>query len=156
MIKERRSDEESVAVGVDLRVASVHYQGRTGRFASVDVTRYSLLGLCCDNRAHVTAPGAIPRPQAQGAFLDFGYELVGDVADRQQHRYRHAALPRGAKASVDGLVRGKIKVGVRQYQRVILGTAQSLHTLAVGCARLIDVPGDRGGSHKGDRLDIRM
>src|SRR4029453_10943532 len=101
-----------------------------------------------------TASGAITGPQAQGAFLDLGYELVTDVADRQQYRYSHEPLARRTEAGVYGLVRGKIKVGVGQYQRMILRAAQSLHALAVSCPGLVDVLGDRGGPHKGDRLHI--
>src|SRR4029453_9108929 len=100
MIEERRPDEEPIAIGVDLRDAPVHHQGCTGRFASVDVTRYAPLGLCCDDRAHVTASGAITGPQSQGAFLDLGYELVADIADCQQDRYSHAPLAPRTEARV--------------------------------------------------------
>ena len=91
-----------------------------------------------------------------GAFGDLGDQVVGDRADRDGGRDRHAAFAGRAEAGVDHRVGGQVQVGVGQDHRVVLGAAEGLHALAVRGAGLVDVLGDRGGADEADRLDRRV
>ena len=59
-------------------------------------------------------------------LLDRVDERVGDVADRDDHRDRHAALARRAVAGGDGRVGGHVDVGVGQHDHVVLRAAERL------------------------------
>src|SRR5207344_56356 len=150
MIEERGPDKEAFTIGIDFWLASIYHQRCASRLAGVDITRHTLLGLCGHEWPHVAAPGAVTGPQPDGPLLDLGHQLVSNVADCQHGGDRHTALACRAVAGVHGLVGCKIEIGVRQHQLVVLGTAESLHTLTVSGSGLIDVPGNWGRSDKGD------
>jgi hypothetical protein len=54
---------------------------------------------------------------------------VGDVADRDDDRDRHAALAGRAVAGADRGVGGHVEVGVGQHDHVVLRAAERLHRL---------------------------
>ena len=64
-------------------------------------------------------------------LLDRLDERVGDVADRDDHRDRHAALAGRAVAGGDGGVGRHVDVGVGQHDHVVLRPAERLAALAV-------------------------
>ena len=83
-------------------------------------------------------------------------QRVGDVADRDDHRDRHAALAGRAVAGRDGRVGGHVDVGVGQHDHVVLRPAERLAALAVRGRRLVDVLRDRRRADERDRRDVGM
>ena len=80
-------------------------------------------------------------------------QRVGHVADRDEHRDRHAALAGRAVGRADRRVGGELDVGVGQHHHVVLRAAERLHALAVARAGLVDVLRDRrraDEAHRGD------
>src|SRR5690606_14449337 len=89
-----------------------------------------------------------------GALADLLHQFVADGADRHDRGDRHAALAGRAVGGGDRGVGGRVQVGVREHQHVVLGAAEGLHALAVGGGGGVDVAGDRGGADEGDGLDV--
>ena len=78
-------------------------------------------------------PSPVRMPAIRCAILSTS--VVADRLDRDDHRDRHAPLPRRAEAGVDRGVGGQVEVGVGQHDHVVLRAAERLHPLAVGRAR---------------------
>ncbi|OLE17655.1 MAG: hypothetical protein AUG88_06270 [Actinobacteria bacterium 13_1_20CM_4_68_12] len=128
VVEQRDAEEEPSAVGRSL--AAVSDDGGALVAALVDVRRDLVAMLARDERPHL---GIGLHPVAdlhlRQALLDRPNELVARVADRNQHRDRHAALARRAVARRDGRVGGHVDIGVGQDDHVILRAAERLHAL---------------------------
>ena len=106
----------------------------------------------------MSAPGALPsltfeRADSLRELLD---ELVGDVADGDGDRDRHAALAGRAVARADERVGGLVEIGVGHHDQVVLRAAERLHALAVPRAVRIDVLGDGRRADEADGRDVRV
>ena len=78
----------------------------------------------------------------------------GLLADRHRDGYRHAAFAGAAVAGADQRVDGLVEVRVGHHDHVVLGTAEALRALAVGCGIRVDVVGDVGAADEADRFDV--
>ena len=97
-----------------------------------------------------------PTLQLRDALLQQRHELVGRVADADEHRDRHAALAGRAVARRHRGVRRELHVGVGQHDHVVLRAAERLHALAVLGAGLVDVLRDRRRADERHRRDLRV
>ena len=98
--------------------------------------------------------GARADAQRREPLRDRVDEPVGDVADRDDDRDRHAPLARRAVRGRDRGVGGDVDVGVGQHDHVVLRAAERLHALAVRGAGHVDVARDRGRADEADRRDV--
>lgn len=143
--------EEALAIGIRVGDAAVKNHGGTCCFACIDVAG-NLVAVCCgDKWAHVAAAGSVAHAQGLGAFCDLGNQFIGNRVDGNQCGDGHAAFARCAEAGVDRRVSSQIKIGIREYQHVVLCPAQCLNALAVCGAGCVDILGDGGGAHEGNR-----
>ena len=108
-----------------------------------------------DERAHL---GALLVARAdldlRQPLLDGADQRIGHVADRHDHRDRHAALAGGAVGGGDGGIGGHLDVRVGQHDHVVLRAAQRLDALAVGRSGLVDVLRDRRRADEADGRDV--
>ena len=84
-----------------------------------------------DQRAHVRVAGAVTGLQRSCPVRDLGDQFVGDVTDGDKSRDGHASFTSRTEARIDHRVGGKVEVGVGQDDRMVLGAAECLDTLAV-------------------------
>ena len=75
------------------------------------------------------SPG--PTLDAARALGELVAQRIARIADRDDHRHRHAALAGRAVAGADQRFGGEIEIGVGHDHRVVLGAAQRLHALAM-------------------------
>ena len=83
-------------------------------------------------------------------------ERVGDVADCDRDRDRHAALARRAVAGADERVDGLVEIRVGHHDEMVLRAAERLDALAVLRAVRVDVLGDRSRADEAHRRDVGM
>ena len=113
--------------------------------------------LARDERAHLRVRlEAVADLHLRQPLLDRADQVVGRVADGDEHRDRHAALAGRAVAGADGRVGGHVDVGVGEHDHVVLRAAERLHALAVLRAGLVDVARDRRRADEADRGDLGM
>ncbi len=106
-----------------------------------------------DQRSHVdTRAVAGADGERRGARREPRHERVTCLADRHHGRDRHAALAGRAVGGADQSVGGRVEIGVRQHDGVVLGATQRLHPFPLGASGFIDVPGDR---RRADERDCR-
>ncbi len=91
-----------------------------------------------------------------GALGEAIADRVRRIADGDHRRHRHAALAGGSVRGADDRLGRKAHVGVGHHDRVVLRTAQRLHSLAVCSTGLVDVFRDRRRSDERHRLDAGM
>ena len=149
LVDDRGSHEEAILVAGDHEIAPVQDESRAVLLRLGDDACDALLGLRGDDRAHVRALlHAVAHSDALAQGLDPCDHLVSGVADRHGHGDGHAALAGGAERGRVEVLRGAVHVCVGHDDRVVLGTAQGLHALAVLRTCFVDVLGDRGGAHE--------
>ena len=78
----------------------------------------------------------------------------GLLADRYRDADRHAAFAGAAVAGADQRVDGLIEIGVGHHDHVVLGAAEALRPLPVGCGGGVDVLRDVGAADEPDPLDV--
>ena len=113
--------------------------------------------LARDQRAHLDA-GLVARADLdlRNALLDRLDQRLRRVADRDDHRDRHAALARGAVAGRDRRVGRHVDVGVRQHDHVVLRAGERLAALPVRSRSRVDVLRDRRRADERDRRHVGM
>ena len=106
----------------------------------------------------MSAPGSRPCVDLElaHALAHPRQQAIGDVADGDEDRDRHAALAGRAVGGADRRIGREIQVGVGQDDHVVLRAAERLHALAVPRAGLVDVPRDRRRPDEAHRLDARV
>ena len=158
MVEEGRADEEAFLMALQLEAAAVDDQLGAFVDAHLDVAFDPLLVRAADHRAVM---GVGIGRDADAQRLDRRDQLLaqrvgGLVADRHDHRQRHAALAGRAEGGAGEVVDDLVEVGVGHDDAVVLGAAERLHALPVGGAAAVDILGDVGRSDEADRLDVRM
>ncbi len=94
--------------------------------AGIDVGGHLVAVNLGNQRTHVRILGSVTGLDGGGALGDLGHQLVGDRADGDGGRDRHAALTGGTETGVDHRVGGQVQIGVGQDHRVVLGPAEGL------------------------------
>ena len=122
-----------------------------------EVRRDLVAVLTGDQRAHLRLGlRAVTDRDLLGPVADRLDERVGDLADGDDDRNRHAALACRAVPGGDGGVGGHVHVGVRQDDHVVLRAGERLHPLARLRPRLVDVFRDRRRPDEADRGHVGM
>ena len=95
VVEQRHAQEEPVAIAVRPDITAVGDHGRALLPALVDVRGDLVAVLAGDERPHLGIRlHAVADLHPRQALLDRVHELVARVANRDQHRHRHAALAR--------------------------------------------------------------
>ena len=157
MIEQGRPEEEAAFAARDAQAAAVDDELRARAHAVLDVARDLVAVRGRDQRTHVGARRAavVDRERAD-ARRELRDELVGDVADGDGDRDRHAALAGRAVAGADQRVGGLLEVGVGHDDHVVLRAAERLHAFAVPRSFGIDVLGDGRRADEADGRDVGM
>ena len=157
MIEQRRAEEETALAARDAQAAAVDDELGAGAHAVLDVAEDLVAVRRRDQRPHVGARrAAVVDRQLANARRELRDELVGDAADDDGDRDRHAALAGRAVAGADQRVGGLLEVGVGHDDHVVLGAAERLHAFAVPRSFGIDVLGDGRRADEADGRDVGM
>ena len=153
MVEQGRADEEALLMALQGEAAAVDDQLAALVGAHLDVILDALLVRFVDHRAVMRL--GIGR-DADAQLLDrrdqlFAQRGGGVVADRHDHRQRHAALAGRAEGSAGQVVDHLVEVGVGHDDAMVLGAAERLHPLPVRGAARVDILGDVGRSDEADR-----
>ena len=98
---------------------------------------------------------------ADTQLLDLGHKRIHQrvghgIADCHNHRNSHAALATGAKGRTHDGIHSRVQIRIRHDHRMVLGSAERLHPLAVRSARAIDVLGNGCGTDEAHCLHARI
>ncbi len=158
MVEQGRADEEALLMALQREAAAVDDQLAALVDAHLDVMLDPLLVRLADHRA-VMRLGVGRDADAQRFDRRdqlFAQRVGGLVADRHDHRQRHAALAGRAEGGAGKVVDDLVEVGVGHDDAVVLGAAEGLDALPVRGAARVDILRDVGRADEADRGDVGM
>src|SRR5208282_5034963 len=140
-VEHARADQEA-AVGWCGR-AAVQYDVRTLALTDRNVARHTVEMLARDDRAHVDLGTSIRRADlhALGRRAEPFDQRIGDLTDWHGDAAGHAALAGTSEGRKLERADGLIEIGIGHDDEMVLGAAGGLHSLAVLCARQVNMPG---------------
>ena len=157
MIENGMSDVVAVLIAFHLDIAAVQHQLCAFLNALLDPVQNELLVSLGAHRSEVRG-GIIGGTDLLllAQTYDFSDQFIRNAFLGHHNGQSHAAFTGAAEGGVHDTGRGAGDRGVRQDQRMVLGFAQALYTLAVCSGGGIDMLADGSGPDKGNAAHIRM